>query len=187
MITCPALVVRCMIRPMKRINNKGVSLVELFVTVAILSVLASLILPSVQLVTKRTNEIELRRNLREIRTAIDEYHKAYVEAVTVKKTLPPFSPADPKSSGYPESLQVLVEGFDFGDLAGNKRKFLRRIPIDPFNRPEPGEEAKWGYIGYADPFDTPPRESPEDVDGGVFDVVSLSEDTAIDETKYSEW
>lgn len=172
---------------MKMMNNKGVSLIELVVTVAILSVLASLILPSAQLVNKRNKEIELRRNLREIRTAIDEYHKAYVDAVNIKKTLPPFSPADPKSSGYPESLQVLVEGFDFGDVAGKKRRFLRRIPVDPFNRPEPGEEPKWGYIGYADPFDTPPRESPEDVEGGVFDVVSLSEEKAIDETKYNEW
>lgn len=172
---------------MKWINKKGVSLVELVVTVAILSVLASLILPSARLVNQRNKEIELRRNLREIRTAIDEYHRVYLDAVNVKKTLPPFSPADPKSSGYPESLKVLVEGFDFGDLAGKKRKFLRRIPVDPFNRPAPGEEPKWGYIGYADPSDTPPRESPEDVDGGVFDVVSLSQETAIDGTKYSEW
>lgn len=172
---------------MKLIDRKGVSLIELVVTVAILSVLASLILPSAQLITKRNKELELRRNLRTMRTAIDDYYRAYQDAVYVSKTMPIPSAADPKASGYPESLQVLVEGFDFGKVDGAKKRFLRRIPVDPFNPPAPGEEPKWGLKGYADDPDDDPKETPEEIDGGLFDVVSLSEETAIDGTKYKEW
>ncbi len=56
-------------------NSRGVSLVELIVTLVILSFLAGLILPTAQMTAKRTKELELRRNLRTIRTAIDEFEK----------------------------------------------------------------------------------------------------------------
>ena len=49
-------------------NNRGLSLIELVVTMVILSILGALILPSAQMTSKRVKEIELKRNLREIRT-----------------------------------------------------------------------------------------------------------------------
>lgn len=166
-------------------NNKGLSLIELVVTMAILSVLASLILPSAQMIAKRNKEIELRRSLRTMRTAIDDYYKANYDAMYVSKTKPIVINSE-NSSGYPESLQKLVEGDDFGKVDGMKKKFLRRIPIDPFNPPKPGEEPKWGVRGYADEPDSPPSDDTKPK-GGVFDVYSLSEETAIDGTKYKDW
>ena len=153
---------------------------ELVVTLAILSILAALIVPSVQMTGKRLKEIELRRNLRTIRTAIDEYKKAYDDAVYVKKTLQ----AVLNKSGYPKDLKVLVEGEDFGAVGGTKKKFLRRIPIDPFNPPKPGEDPKWGIRAYKDDPDS--KTSGEDAED-VYDVYSLSEETAIDGTKYKDW
>lgn len=162
-------------------NMRGVSLVELIVTMVILSVLAGLILPSAQMVAKRTKELELRRNLRTIRTAIDEFKKAYDQAVTDKK-IPPVQ----NKSGYPENLQQLVEGYDFGGLTNNKMKFLRRIPTDPFNPAKPGEGVKeeelWGLRSYADKPDSSSWGGED-----VYDVYSLSDETAIDETKYKDW
>ena len=101
-------------------NNRGISLIELIVTLIILSVLASLILPSAQMMVKRTKEIELRRELRLIRTAIDDYKRTYEQAVKENKL-----PSVINKSGCPETLQVLVDGYDFAGLTNYKKKFLR--------------------------------------------------------------
>jgi general secretion pathway protein G len=155
-------------------RNRGVSLVELVVTLTILAILASLVLPSTRMTAKRTKEIELRRNLRTIRLAIDEFKKAYDKAAEGK-------PAVVNKSGYPETLKKLVEGEDFGGLSKTKLKFLRRIPNDPFY-PENNEEKKWGLRSYAD--------APDSTNWGgedVYDVYSQSEETAIDGSKYKDW
>jgi general secretion pathway protein G len=166
---------------MKFPNNKsGVSLVELVVTLTILSILAALILPSAQMAAKRTRELELRRNLRMMRTAIDEYHKTWQKLVDDHK----MAIVSVDDHGYPKELKTLVEGYDFGQLDKAKMKFLRRIPADPFNPPNPGEEPKWGLRAYAADYDC----SGSNCEGDdVFDVFSLSEDTAIDGSKYKDW
>jgi general secretion pathway protein G len=159
------------------INNRGLSLIELIVTMTILSILALIVLPSAQMAMKRNREMELRRSLRMVRTAIDEYKKNYDQAVAEKKITPSMD-----NAGYPETLEVLVEGYDFGGLVNYKKKFLRRIPVDPFNPPEPGEEPQWGLRSYKDEPDS-------EIWGGedVYDIYSLSKDTAIDGTKYKDW
>jgi general secretion pathway protein G len=162
---------------MMRKGSSGLTLIELVVTVAILSILASLVMPLTQMTARRVKEIELRRNLRIVRTAIDDYKKTYDKAVDEKKIL-----ASVDKSGYPETLQQLVDGYDFGGLVSYKKKFLRKIPADPFNPPKPGEEPKWTLRSYKD--------DPESTIWGgedVYDIHSLSKETAIDGTKYNEW
>lgn len=153
------------------------TLIELVITITILGILAAVIMPLSQMTAQRTRELELRRNLRTIRIAIDDYKKRYDKAVTEKKI-----PSVLNKSGYPESLKVLVEGYDFGDANGAKIKFLRRIPADPFNPPKGNEEPKWGLRSYADRPDS-------GIWGGedVYDVYSMSEGTAIDGTKLKDW
>ena len=162
---------------MSRLNNmRGLTLIELVVTMVILSILASLIVPSARLTAKRTKEIELRRDLREIRRAIDNYYADYQEAVKEGKI-----PKVLDESGYPKTLQVLVDGYDFGGLYKDKQRFLRRIPKDPF-QPENAEKPGWGLRSYEDEPDST-------IWGGqdVYDVYSLSDGTAIDGTKYKDW
>jgi general secretion pathway protein G len=126
---------------------------------------------------KRNREMELRRELRLMRTAIDNYKKNYDQAVLEKKLI-----AGTDDSGYPKTLEDLVEGYDFGGLVDYKKKFLRRIPSDPFNRATPGEEPKWGLRSFKDEPDSSTWGGED-----VFDVYSLSEETAIDGTKYKDW
>lgn len=161
-----------------RKDNSGVSLVELVVTLIILSVLAALVLPSAQMTGKRMKEIELRRDLRTMRTAIDEFKKNSDKIISAGG--PP--PSGVSKSGYPQTLSQLVEGTDFGDVNGVKKKFLRRIPVDPFHPGQKDGAPEWGLRSYADKPDS-------SIWGGedVFDVYSLSEETAIDGTKYKDW
>lgn len=158
-------------------NIRGISLIELIVTLIILSVLSMLILPSAQMTMKRNKELELRRELRLIRTALDEYRKTYDQAVIEKKLIESLN-----KSRYPATLQVLVDGYDFGGLVNYKKKFLRRIPADPFNPPKPGEEPQWGLRSYADQPDSTTWGGED-----VYDIYSLSGGTAIDGTKYKDW
>lgn len=159
------------------LNSRGLSLIELVVTVTILAILAAVVLPSAQMTAKRLKELELRRELRTMRTALDDFKKTYDKAVDEKKIV-----ASMNKSGYPETLQQMVEGYDFGGALNYKKKFLRRIPVDPFNPPKPGEEPKWGLRSYTD--------EPDSTSWGgedVYDIYSLSEETAIDGSHYKDW
>jgi general secretion pathway protein G len=130
---------------------------------------------------KRNREIELRRNLRIIRNAIDDFKKTYdkaAEGVDGKKMMTSIN-----KSGYPESFDVLIEGFDFGGILPEKKKFLRRVPCDPFREDNtvPCKES-WGMRSYVDKPDSS-QWGRED----LYDVYSKSEDTAIDGSKYKDW
>lgn len=167
---------------MKSVNpskSAGISLVELIITLSILSILASVILPSAQLISKRNKEIELRRNLRIIRMAIDDFKKTYEKGVDEKKIIPSMN-----KSGYPETLDQLVEGHDFGGFLPEKKKFLRRVPLDPFSDKKMAESPEWGWgvRSYADKPDSTiwGRED-------VYDVYSQSDGIAIDGTEYKDW
>jgi len=140
---------------------------------AILAVLASAVIPMAEVAVRRGKELELRRSLREIRTAIDQYKADYDRAVEEKKIV-----AILDETGYPEDLEILVEGTDWGGLYPYKRKYLRRIPRDPFD--EYGEG--WALRAYQDDPDS-------SYYGGddVYDVYSSSERTALDGTVYSTW
>jgi general secretion pathway protein G len=157
-------------------RRSGLSIIELIMTLAILSILAGLILPSARLMAKRSKEIELRRNLRIIRNAIDDYKKTYDKGVDDKKII-----ASTNKSGYPESLDILVEGYDFGGLLKEKKRFLRRIPSDPLVDKNTVSSPGWGLRSYAD------AECGTKGGDDVFDVCSLSDETAIDGTKYKDW
>src|SRR5262249_31096373 len=106
-------------------RSRGFTIIELVITVAIVSLLATAVLPSAQLMYQRERESELRLSLRTIRDAIDAYKRAW-DAGHIKKEL--------EKSGYPPNLQVLVDGVDDAGSTkeGVKIYFLRRVPRDPF-------------------------------------------------------
>lgn len=143
----------------------GLTLVELIVVVAILSVLATAAVPIARFQVRREKEHELRRDLWEMRAAIDRYKDAADKGAFQTK-------AD--SLNYPPDLQTLVDGVD---VQGKKVRFLRRIPVDPITG-----NAEWGMRSNQDDPDS-------DSFGGqnVFDVYSKSQGTALDGTKYSTW
>ena len=152
--------------------REGYTFVELLIVITILMILASAVLPLAQVTSQRSREAELRRNLREIRTAIDKF-KDGVDTGQI-----PTTELKPGSEGYPSDLETLVEGVArANDASGTKLKFLRRVPIDPMTN---GTE--WGLRSYQDKADSTSW-------GGqnVFDVYTKSDGTALDGTKYRDW
>ena len=156
-------------------SSRGFTIIELVVTVAIVGLLATAIIPSAQLVYQREREAELRDSLRTIRTAIDAYRKA-VDQGHIKKEI--------DKSGYPPDLQTLVDGVDDARSAkeGVRIYFLRRVPRDPF-WPDPTTPAAdtWGLRSYASSADDP---QPGD---DVFDVYTRSSLTGLNGVPYHDW
>ena len=157
--------------PPKPLAKAGFTYLELIIATMILAILASAIIPVAQVSTKRTKEMELRRALRMMRTAIDEYKRA-VDLGLIGGT-----DIQLGSEGYPEELEVLVEGVEQVGTPGKKLKFLRRIPKDPMTN-----STDWGMRSYQDEHDSR-------FWGGqnVYDVYTKSTGTALDGTEYRDW
>jgi len=156
-------------------SRSGVSLLELVVTITILGILAAGVMPLVRNTAIRSKEIELRRNLRIIRIAIDDYKKTFDKG--------PDGPLK-TGSGFPKDLQELVEGKDFGDVKTGKVKFLRRKILNPLNPKSSEDDKQWGWElrCYKDE-PTSTKWCGDD----VFDVYAPQDGTGLDGTKYNEW
>lgn len=146
-------------------HEAGLTLVELIIVVAMLSILATAALPIARLEVKRRKEQELHRDLWEMRAAIDAYKDAADKGGMQTK-------AD--SNNYPPDLQTLVDGVDIQD---HHVRFLRAIPVDPMTN-----STDWGLRSNQDEPDSTTW-------GGqnVYDVYTKSDGTALDGTKYNTW
>ncbi|MFI5090571.1 MAG: type II secretion system protein [Terriglobales bacterium] len=154
-------------RPQARVEprRRGVTLIELMIAITILLILTGAAVPIVRVQIKREKEVELRRDLWEMRDAIDRYKDlADRNAFQIKVG----------SEGYPPDLETMVKGVD---SQGKKIRFLRRVPIDPMTG-----NAEWGMRSMQD--------DPQSTSWGgqnVFDVFTKSSGTALDGTKYADW
>ena len=146
---------------------RGFTLIELVVTVAIVALLASVALPLAEVGYQRTKERDLRQALRDLRGGIDAYKRAFDEGRI---------PREIDKTGYPPTLQALVEGVtDASNPKGAKIYFMRRIPADPIT----GQE--WGLRSYESAFEDPKPGK------DVYDVFTQSDAVGLNGVKYKEW
>jgi general secretion pathway protein G len=155
-------------RTRNRSLQAGMTLLELIIATGILMILSTAALPTIRFLMIRPKERELRRDLREMKNAIDRY-KDYSDKNLIQVKV--------GSEGYPPDLETLVKGVNLGASDTQKVRFLRRIPIDPMTG-----QADWGLRSVQDDPDS------DSWDGSnVFDVYSKSPGTALDGTMYKDW
>jgi general secretion pathway protein G len=168
------------------VNQSGVTLLELLVTLTIMSIMASVVLPFSRVSATRTKELELRQNLRTIRAAIDAFRLDWYRDGDVLT-----GPACLKNRltckdvtgtyGYPKSLEVLLGVKLTGEQATVRgttvKRYLRMIPPDPMSG-----RSDWLLRCYKDPAGA------KDWCGeDVYDVTTRSEELALNGSKYRDW
>lgn len=154
--------------------ERGFTIIELLVTLAILAALAMVAAPLVQIAAQRNREDEFRRALWSIRDAIDAYKKAGDDGKIDRPV---------GETGYPAKLATLVEGVvDKTSPTHARIYFLRRVPRDPMcDCPSRSDDATWGKRSCASPPDSPSEGD------DVYDVYSLSEGTGLNGVPYRKW
>jgi general secretion pathway protein G len=157
-----------MLRKISTRGQAGYTLAELVMVAAVMVILAGAALPAVKYTARRTKEMELRHDLRQMRDAIDSY-KRYSDMGLL--------PVDVGTEGWPAELDDLVEGVEIAGQIDRKLKLLRRIPVDPMTG-----EAEWGLRSFQDEPDS-------DSWGGenVFDVYSQSSGVGLNGVPYRQW
>jgi general secretion pathway protein G len=181
-------------------DQRGFTLIELVITIIVLTILTMGVIPLLKLSVKRQKEQQLHAVLRQMRTAIDEFHR---DTVGMSCPTPVPGLVDPRSKvqisdctifgvdnpdRYPPDLETLVNGVNviarppivggaLPQTSTKKKVYLRAIPIDPITG-----KAEWDLRSC---YDTGDSESW----GGenVFDVRSKSKETALNGEKYSDW
>ncbi|MES2321443.1 MAG: type II secretion system protein [Pseudomonadota bacterium] len=155
-------------------GRSGFTIVEMLVTIVIISVLASAVMPMAELTLRRNKEQDLRRALLQIREALDAYKEASDKGHIVRQV---------GESGFPPTLATLANGvIDAKSQNGAKLYFLRRIPRDPLNQDTslPAEDT-WGKRSYESSA-IDPKEGRD-----VYDIYSLDVRTGMNGIEYKQW
>jgi general secretion pathway protein G len=161
---------------LRRLGSSGFSLVEMMVVMAILSIMAAVTLPYAEMTLKRDKELELKRDMREIREAIDQFHNDWAGGKLPKTSW------DVSSNGYPKTLEVLMEGARDKDPMKPAHKYLRRFPENPFGDKDMRPDRQWAVRGYADPSDSTSWGGED-----VYDVYCPGDEKALDGSYYHDW
>jgi general secretion pathway protein G len=121
-------------------EQRGFSLMELVITITVMTILTMGVIPMIKVSVKRQREQQLRDALRQMRTAVDEFHRDTVgmnctgTTGATSGTRPANIPPDPRSrvaisdctifgvdnpDRYPPDLDTLVNGVNVISRGGN--------------------------------------------------------------------
>ena len=155
-------------------SERGTTLVELLVVMAILSILAAVAVPFAETTTLRAKETELRATLRETREALDRFHADWRDGAFEEGT------SGISENGFPVELTVLVEGLE--DADGALKRYMRSLPENPFAARDAAFEDQWRFLGYADPPDANIWNGED-----IYDLRPVTERIALDGSEIADW
>lgn len=140
-----------------RSRERGFTLLELIVVVAMIGILAAIVMPSLTQMPRRAKEAVLKTNLHSLREVIDSYYG--------------------DKGHYPESLDALVEekylrAVPYDPFTGSAETWTLIFEEE-------------GEGGEAEPGPEPGPDEP--AGPGIVDVRSASPMIALDGTPYAEW
>ena len=164
--------------PFKPLNNTpknswGFTFVELMVSLALLALLASVVIPVSDLMSRQRKERELKQSLIELRQALDAYKVASDNGQIPDKYH--------TVSGYPPTLSALT-GVSPTENPKQIQRFIRRIPRDPFaDATIQRAEDTWGKRSFLSEANHP--KAGED----IYDIYSLSAQIGSNGEAYSQW
>ena len=99
-------------------SSHGFTLIELVITITVLTILTLGVVPLLKISVKRQKEQQLRLVLREMRTAIDDFHRDTVDMQCVGTALTPgqVAPPNPNANAYvdPRSKVKIADCTIFG-------------------------------------------------------------------------
>ncbi|MGH9929090.1 MAG: type II secretion system protein [Pyrinomonadaceae bacterium] len=195
-------------------GSLGFTLIELVITVTVMTILTLGVIPLAQVAIRRQQEQRLRETLREIRSAIDEFHRDTVgmQCIGISASSPGFSAApDPRSKvitadctifgvdnpdRYPPNLEILVNGVDVvprTSVTGNGPSGPNATDINSVVTKKKIYLRAMPLDPLTGKADWELRSSYDAVDaaswGGenLFDIHSASKRTALNSEKYSDW
>jgi len=146
-------------------SETGFTLIELIVTVTLLTILSGIDLPVARYAAQREKERMLREDLIKLRDAIDRYYQGSMNGQF----------AQAPSFGYPPNLQALVDPVKLRN--GHTLRLLREIPVDPFTG-----NRDWGVHSMEDDPSSDSWNGEQ-----IWDVYSRAPGTALNGTKYRDW
>lgn len=202
--------------PLRTMRQSGFSLIELVITITVLTILTLGVLPLVKVSVKRQKEQQLRDTLRQIRTAIDEFHRDSVGMVCTSAGINQGQPQpnafiDPRSKvvisdctifgvdnpdHYPPDLETLVNGVNViprGSTGGRGDPGVAATEVAQLSTKQKVYLRGLPIDPITGKGDWEFRSSYDAADSGswggenVFDVRSKSKETALNGERYSDW
>lgn len=173
---CQRLKSVALVSPSSKRGERGTTLIELLVVLAIVSVLAVTALPFAEVAVQRRKETELRDTLREVRMAIDAFHIDWRDEEI------PADDAIVSQNGFPVTLSVLVTGLEGPGPDGGLKRYLRRLPENPFADADQPQDAHWDLLGYTDPVDAASWNGED-----VYDLRPNTDRKGLDGTEIATW
>ncbi|MFH0851996.1 MAG: type II secretion system protein [bacterium] len=119
-------------------KNNGFTLMELLVVVAIIGILASIVLVSLNSARAKARDAKRLQDIRQIQSALDLYYDkygAYPVSGNCAATLP--------NSGWCNSVESLSSNSWIRNGSSNLSEFIGKDPIDP----KQGSSANWAPSG----------------------------------------
>jgi general secretion pathway protein G len=184
--------------------SKGFSLMEIVIVLFIVSALAAIAAPYARKSFQREKELELRETLRTVRTAIDKFHADWEKSLDNKQApkaaaspvaAEPPAPKFPASgNGYPLSLQILVDGVDKPKGKGERIRYLRSLPVNPFAPRAAPLDKQWSFVSsgsgggqiatssYGETLAEAQRKEKD-----IYDLHAMTPEVALDGTRYADW